>query len=80
MYGTAVKIIGYHGTYPECIDSIKENNFKESEDHEIWLGDGVYFFIDGISVNPPSELAAQFAIDQCYNKNTKAFIRKKFVL
>lgn len=77
MYGTAVKIIGYHGTYPEWIDSIKENNFKESVNHDIWLGDGVYFFIDGISITPPSELAAQFAIDQCYNKETKAYDKEE---
>jgi hypothetical protein len=71
MYQIAAKTIGYHGTYPENLDSILEHNFFETTNHSIWLGDGVYFFVDGVGDLPPLEYAKSFAIDQCYNSELR---------
>lgn len=71
------KIIGFHGTYPENVDSILTNNFYESKNHDIWLGDGVYFFVDGIGAFEPSEYAKQYAIDNCYNKYERKHSKKE---
>ncbi len=78
MYIPNPKVIGYHGTYPENISSITEHNFHETKDHVIWLGDGVYFFIDGVGSLPPEEYAKQFAIDQCFNKQFKIYTKTKY--
>ena len=61
MYTVSPKITGYHGTYPENIGGILENNFFETLNHKIWLGDGAYFFVDGIGTLPPEEYARMFA-------------------
>jgi hypothetical protein len=71
VYKANPKITGYHGTYPEHVVSISQDNFRESINHDIWLGDGVYFFIQGINSEPLTEYAKQFAIDQCYDSKTK---------
>jgi hypothetical protein len=77
MYIQNQKIIGYHGTYPEYVDSILANNFKESKDHDIWIGDGVYFFVEGAGVYEPQEYAKQFAIDNCYDKEVKKHTKEE---
>lgn len=78
MYSPSPKIIAYHGTYTEKTCSIIENNFFESKDHSIWLGDGVYFFIDGIGSQHPSDYAEQFAKDQAWDNIAKAYQKQKF--
>jgi hypothetical protein len=40
------KIIGYHGTTNNCIDSIKRLGFIPSIKDNEWLGMGIYFFED----------------------------------
>lgn len=77
MYSTALKFIGYHGTYPEHVDSIKENNFRETENHNIWIGDGVYFFIEGVGDESPIDHAKLFAIDQCFDNDNKTYSKNK---
>ena len=57
-------ILGYHGTYERNIDSILKHNFWESVDHQQWYGDGVYFFVHGLS--DPIVAAEQYALDTCY--------------
>lgn len=79
-YAQSPKIKGYHGTYPENIAGIQTDNFMESTNHNVWLGDGVYFFIDGIGVKSPIEYAQQFAIDQCFNKDTRKFDKSHYVV
>lgn len=78
LYKEKEKIIGYHGTATENVKSIIENNFFESLEHEIWLGDGVYFFVEGISSNHPIEYAKQFAVDSCYSKIHKKYTKKEY--
>lgn len=78
MYKPSQKILGYHGTYPENIESIQEFNFKESSNHDIWLGDGVYFFIEGIGADLPKNYAKTFAIDQSYDKLLKKYTKSEY--
>lgn len=75
MYIPKQKITGFHGTYPENIDSILANNFYESQNHDMWIGDGVYFFVDGIGALEPSLYAKQYAIDSCYDKDGKTYFK-----
>jgi hypothetical protein len=42
-------LIGYHGTDSENVDNILNSNFNPSVGDRHWIGDGIYFFIDGIS-------------------------------
>ncbi|WP_426697717.1 hypothetical protein ACP6EV_06460 [Aeromonas hydrophila] len=46
-----ISIKGFHGTTEKNADKILESGFQISKNNEDWLGNGVYFFIDGIS-NP----------------------------
>lgn len=73
MYIPNQKLTGYHGTYPDNIDSILTNNFIESKNHNMWIGDGVYFFVDGIGALEPIEYAKQYAIDSCYDKDAETY-------
>lgn len=75
MYSVSPKITGYHGTYPENIDGIIENNFFETTNHRTWLGDGVYFFVEGIGTLHSGEYARMFAIDQCWDKEAQAYLK-----
>lgn len=64
---TKIQIIGYHGTSKESAESIIENNFNPSKGGDAdWLGDGVYFFSEGIS--PAENNATKWAIVAAYNK------------
>lgn len=59
--GKIVPTVGHHGTYEKNVDSIIANGFRESEDHNEWFGDGVYFFVPGL--NEPIASAKQYAED-----------------
>lgn len=61
---------GYHGTSEESAAQIIKSKFLPSENHDDWLGYGVYFFIDGISC--PINNAKEWAINQAWDKNNKA--------
>lgn len=63
------QITGCHGTKSANLRSILNENFKESKGNKHWLGEGVYFFVDGINAKPIEVLAAQWAIDE--NKEIK---------
>lgn len=56
MYTSKIKIKGYHGTPEDNVESIKANNFRETI-HDKWMGNGVYFFVDGISSHEPPVVA-----------------------
>lgn len=59
------QINGNHGTYLRNLDSILAHGFKETIDHNEWLGDGAYFFIQGIW-DSPIDSAKKFAEDTRY--------------
>lgn len=77
MYSPNQKITGYHGTYPDYVDSIQTNNFEESKDHDMWIGDGVYFFVEGIGAMHPIDYSKQYAIDSCYDKKARRYTKDK---
>jgi hypothetical protein len=53
-------IKGHHGTDMTRFEGIKKNNFERSAKPE-WLGQGAYFFTDGISSLGPQEDAINWA-------------------
>jgi hypothetical protein len=42
-----VRVQGYHGTSIEATDAILREGFRLSRNEPDWLGDGVYFFLNG---------------------------------
>lgn len=66
-----VTLDGFHGTNLECVDSILNDGFKPSSGNREWLGDGVYFFVEGLSKTPENQ-ATQWAIVSAWNNKKKA--------
>lgn len=66
-----VKFTGYHGTNAANEASIVENNFRATNNRDLWAGNGVYFFIKGIG-NPINH-AEDWATTHSWNKNEKAY-------
>ncbi|MCF8009599.1 MAG: hypothetical protein K9K32_07505 [Halanaerobiales bacterium] len=66
------EITGYHGTNSNNVESIKQNNFTYEHDTSHWLGDGIYFFIDGIG-EEPINLAAKWAIAAAWNDDNQEY-------
>lgn len=64
--------IGYHGTNNVNSNPILKNNFNVSDKDE-WIGDGAYFFVEGLSC--PKKSAKEWAISRSnrYDKNTKKY-------
>ena len=46
-----IRFTGWHGTDEKNVEEILKNNFQESPGDDQWLGEGVYFFTEGIG-NP----------------------------
>ena len=63
---------GHHGTDTESCKNILNSNYKISHGADHWLGDGVYFFVEGISTEP-MELAEKWAIAQSWDKDKKSY-------
>lgn len=66
-----ITLDGFHGTNWECVDSILNDGFQPSLGDKEWLGDGAYFFVNGISKNPQKQ-ATQWAIVSAWNNTNKA--------
>jgi len=66
-----VKIIGFHGTDSKNVSKIRAHNFRLSLGDKEWLGDGVYFFVDGICHPSPKGNAVKWAIAESWDKTTK---------
>lgn len=47
-----IDIEGFHGTGKAIAETILETEFKLSAGDKEWLGDGVYFFIEGLDSDP----------------------------
>lgn len=67
---------GYHGTNSAIVPLIQKGSFNHSQNDDDWLGQGVYFFIDGISV--PLDSASEWAKNQAYCKESKNLKYKSF--
>ncbi len=67
MRDAMTRIVGYHGTSTANANAIIKEGFKMSKGDEQWLGDGVYFFIKGISQHPDIQ-AEDWANVSAWNK------------
>ena len=67
-----VSIIGFHGTSFENATKIAKGDFIISKGNTEWIGDGAYFFMEGIS-KAPKEQAEQWAIAQAWDKNVSKY-------
>lgn len=65
-----IEIEGFHGTSYENGTKILEEGFKSSESDEDWLGDGVYFFVEGIPPAPQNN-AVKWAIVSAWDNQIK---------
>lgn len=63
MFETA----GFHGTSAEEAKGIIENGFNLVENQKLYLGDGAYFFIDGLS--DPYQDALDYAMNLSKKEN-----------
>ncbi|TAD99666.1 MAG: hypothetical protein EAZ97_08140 [Bacteroidetes bacterium] len=66
-----VKIVAYHGTATKNEQSIIENGFSLSTgtENEGWLGDGVYFFCEGVPPEPFVSAKKWAIVEAWDNKN-----------
>jgi len=64
-----ITLEGFHGTSSINADGILKTGFMPSLGDEEWLGDGVYFFTEGIS--PPQNNAVKWAIAQSWDNDEK---------
>lgn len=62
---------GFHGTDAVSARSISEYNFTLSKGDSHWLGDGVYFFIEGIG--NPKEHAVNWAKSEAFKKKYNVY-------
>ena len=62
---------GYHGTDNAHVRSILTTGFRPSTGDTHWLGDGVYFFLNGKSTHPEGQ-AEQWAVLEAWDNKTKA--------
>lgn len=61
---------GHHGTSMESATLIQKSNYILSLGDKEWLGDGVYFFISGVSTKT-LDLAEKWAVAQSWDKHSK---------
>lgn len=64
-------LTGFHGTDSANEASILATGFETSIGDNHWLGDGIYFFVEGNSGVDPVGAAVKWAIAQAYDKLTK---------
>ena len=58
---------GFHGTSLSAAKKVVSSNYESSIGDDEWLGNGVYFFVEGISTKP-EEQAKKWAIAQSWDK------------
>ncbi len=73
----ALSLSGHHGTSLESAKKILGSNCELSFGDDEWLGDGVYFFVTGIS-SRTSELAEKWAIAQAWDNEKKLLKYKEY--
>lgn len=73
-----IELVGCHGTDVANNDGIFEKNFEPSFGDDHWLGEGVYFFIDGISA--PNENARKWAIVHAWDNDKRNLTYQEYVV
>ncbi len=68
---------GHHGTSSTSAKEILLSNYKLSIGHQEWLGNGVYFFVPGISTKT-LELAEKWAVAQAWDNLNKVFLYRDY--
>jgi len=71
-----VNIVGYHGTSSKNAEEIISNQFEISKGIKEWLGDGVYFFVKGLSTKPEIQ-AEDWGAVQSWDKGSKTYKYKR---
>lgn len=74
-----IELEGFHGTDISKYDIIKATNFNSSMGNNHWLGDGVYFFTDGISSSPLKD-AENWAIVSAWDKYNRKNTYSEFAV
>lgn len=74
-----IELLGFHGTNFENTISIIKHGFIPSRGEEHWLGDGIYFFIEGLSTTPEIQ-AENWAIAQAWDNRNKRLTYGNFVV
>lgn len=67
-----INLQGFHGTSFENAKNIVIQNFELSIGDGEWIGDGVYFFLNGLS-SDPKEQAKKWAIAQAWDNETRDY-------
>ena len=66
-----ITFVGCHGTSLQAGEKIIQSKFIISKKIDEWLGDGTYFFVNGIN-NNIEELASKWASCQSWDNKTKS--------
>ena len=67
--------IGYHGTLACHAESIRQSGVSPSDNDDDWLGEGTYFFVEGL--DDPQMCAAQWARAKAWDKKDQEFDHPK---
>jgi hypothetical protein len=62
---------GFHGTLASRVDSIQRSGIYPSDNADDWLGEGTYFFVDGL--DDPRASASQWARCKAWDKRDHEF-------
>lgn len=69
---------GFHGTNFANVQSIKDNNFSASSSDEEWLGNGTYFFTEGVANDrDPHTAAKDWAEASAWDNNLKRYVYRR---
>lgn len=69
---SVITIKGHHGTDINSCKAILKSNYKISKGDQHWLGEGVYFFIEGLSTDTIN-LAKKWAIAEAWDNDNKKY-------
>lgn len=64
-----MNIVGFHGTSSEAAKSILTDGFIIKATDDKYLGDGIYFFVEGLSSRPWEQAESWAKINSWDNKN-----------
>jgi len=74
-----ITLEGFHGTSIRSAESIVKGDFRLSFGDDQWLGDGVYFFTEGIPPSPQVH-ARRWAIATAWDKSEGQFLYDEYAV
>lgn len=75
-----ISILGHHGTEHAAALSILRAGFRKSIGDSEWLGDGVYFFVDGLNAVQTTTLAQDWAKCSAWDNRTKNYKYQNYAI